>query len=585
MNFYRKFLFFAFLYSISYDKLSLLESTNKSASTPKASPSGSSESNPSNSSLASGGRDGQHQGRTRSSATFGQPASGQGASTQPPKTGSRPASTPSSRTNQGGSSPPAIPAGPTRHSSLVQSQSSGTSVTAPKSQLQESSGSKSGTQQSSSSHLQPTDNSQTASKTDPNSKKSTETKTSKQPAAKTQPTSSGSSGPTATSPGNQTSTGGGQTRGGASGSSSATTSTIPKTGGTQPPKTGIQQPSSGQGAGARTTGQPSSQSAGQTSETSVTQPKSSPTSQSQTGSQSSSSSSLPKQSADSQSGNASQQQSTPAARAGSQQPSGQSNRTGQSASSQPAGGVGFQQSAGSPATRTLQSASSPPASPTSGTDGSPKAGETPKKSGVELCIKKNKEATDQFDYKKDNNVVTYTAKEDYGFKLVKQENIEIWKAKDESEYASKVVLDGKGQKKKTVTIHMPYDTKKVFKRENKGKPWIEDNNLVDLDIKNRTSTDYYVLKTTYDTLGMSSVNVYSAKGTYLFNSVKHGSDVIWKAEANICSNKVIVHDSKQPIYIQALIKLPSGNKKFIKEGENSKAKWTDITNQATPDSQ
>nr|PVC53537.1 hypothetical protein MACL_00003715 [Theileria orientalis] len=94
------------------------------------------------------------------------------------------------------------------------------------------------------------------------------------------------------------------------------------------------------------------------------------------------------------------------------------------------------------------------------------------KTGVELSLKATA-GTNEFDYKKDNKIVTYTAKDTYGFKSVKTGDTVVWSTTNASEYASKVVLNGKGNKKKEVTIHLPNNTKKVFKRESKGKPWNE----------------------------------------------------------------------------------------------------------------
>ncbi|BAM41568.1 conserved hypothetical protein [Theileria orientalis strain Shintoku] len=98
------------------------------------------------------------------------------------------------------------------------------------------------------------------------------------------------------------------------------------------------------------------------------------------------------------------------------------------------------------------------------------------KTGVELSLKATAE-TNEFNYKKDNKIVTYTAKDTYGFKSVKTGDTVVWSTTNVSEYASKVVLNGKGNKKKEVTIHLPNNTKKVFKRESKGKPWIEGSHL------------------------------------------------------------------------------------------------------------
>ncbi|UVC50023.1 hypothetical protein MACK_003646 [Theileria orientalis] len=143
------------------------------------------------------------------------------------------------------------------------------------------------------------------------------------------------------------------------------------------------------------------------------------------------------------------------------------------------------------------SLATPPGSPASdgtsatpgqdGTATSPTAGvtEPETKTGVELSLKATA-GTNEFDYNKDGNTVTYTAKDGFGFSSVKTKtggsscgsscggsDVTIWDAKDASEYAGKVVLNGKGQKEKIVTIHMPDGTTKSYKKDGKNKPWRE----------------------------------------------------------------------------------------------------------------
>ncbi|UKK02401.2 hypothetical protein MACK_002493 [Theileria orientalis] len=94
------------------------------------------------------------------------------------------------------------------------------------------------------------------------------------------------------------------------------------------------------------------------------------------------------------------------------------------------------------------------------------------KTGVDLSLKATA-ATNEFDYNRSGKTITYTAKANFGFKSVKTGNKVVWSTDNASEYASKVVLDGKGKKQKEVTIHLPNNTTKVFKRDDKGKPWTE----------------------------------------------------------------------------------------------------------------
>ncbi|UVC50047.1 hypothetical protein MACK_003670 [Theileria orientalis] len=119
-----------------------------------------------------------------------------------------------------------------------------------------------------------------------------------------------------------------------------------------------------------------------------------------------------------------------------------------------------------------------------GTATSPTAGSTnsSNKTSVDLSLKATA-ATNEFDYNKVDKVVTYTAKDKYAFKSVKTKtggcygcggsDVTIWDAKDASEYATKVVLNGKGKKEKIVTIHMSNNSSKSYKKDGKGKPWNE----------------------------------------------------------------------------------------------------------------
>nr|PVC50805.1 hypothetical protein MACL_00002011 [Theileria orientalis] len=96
------------------------------------------------------------------------------------------------------------------------------------------------------------------------------------------------------------------------------------------------------------------------------------------------------------------------------------------------------------------------------------------KNPVQLNIKK-KNSTEVYNYVKENKTGTYTAKEGFGFNSVVssgslccQSNINIWDARVKDQYGNKVVVDGLGNKKKTLTIHFDDDDKKItFKKDDK----------------------------------------------------------------------------------------------------------------------
>ncbi|UKJ89415.2 hypothetical protein MACJ_002666 [Theileria orientalis] len=101
-----------------------------------------------------------------------------------------------------------------------------------------------------------------------------------------------------------------------------------------------------------------------------------------------------------------------------------------------------------------------------------KGADSNSKTGVELSLEATT-STNEFNYKKDGKIVTYTAKDSFSFKSVKTSNTTVWSTTNASEYATKVVLNGKGKKQKEVTIHLPNNTTKVFKKEDKNSPWNE----------------------------------------------------------------------------------------------------------------
>ncbi|UKJ89247.1 hypothetical protein MACJ_002495 [Theileria orientalis] len=512
------------------------------------------------------------------------------------------------------------------------SQPSGTSVTAPKPKDQGSPTSQAGTQQSPSSQRQTqataTDNSQTAQKTAPDSKQSAETKTAAQPGAKSQPTSGASSGTAVTTPVNQSSAVAGQPGGRTSGSSSATPPTTGKTGGTQeasgtaaktgaqqasiatppsttgqtagtqqqssspaartsqsggyqqsstppvrtgqsgtqPPKGGTQQQSSGQGAGAITTGQSSSQPSSQTAEQ---KPKSSPTSQSQSKSPPASQSQS-KESPTSQS----QSKESPTTKTGTQPEPASPASSKESADNQ-SSQAGQQSKKAGEGRGAGSQATTPPASPTSGAeDKAKKSTETSKRTGIEVCIKNNKKATDQFDYKIDEQYVTYSAKGNNAFKTVMDCTTKVWEATTD-EYSSKVEVDLMNYDSKAVTVYLPENKTKLFKKDGSDKPW----NEIDTTKVNPKKVNIGFPYETYIWKHDSHDNcrTFTARKGFAFNVVSEsaqGSTVeIWKTDkANEYANKIELVDKKMTIHIG---EGTSASTKVFEKGTDGK--WTKQT--------
>ncbi|BAM38980.1 uncharacterized protein TOT_010000445 [Theileria orientalis strain Shintoku] len=242
--------------------------------------------------------------------------------------------------------------------------------------------------------------------------------------------------------------------------------------------------------------------------------------------------------------------------------------SGQSAST-PAGGAstprsGTQQPSSQPAnegtgTSPTSGGGTPPASPASGTDGSAKASETTNKTGVELSLKATA-STDQFDHNKNNKIVTYTAKDTYGFKSVKTGDTVVWSTTNASEYASKVVLNGKGNKKK--------------ENEAKGKPWNDvssEKTGIELNLESSEGTDEYDRKEDNNKRDIT----FTPKDSKAFKLVKKGNDEIWKTDkADQFASKVELHNYEHDGEHDVTITLPDQKtKKFIKPHKES---WKEI---------
>ncbi|BAM41639.1 uncharacterized protein TOT_040000020 [Theileria orientalis strain Shintoku] len=97
----------------------------------------------------------------------------------------------------------------------------------------------------------------------------------------------------------------------------------------------------------------------------------------------------------------------------------------------------------------------------------------PEKEGIVLNIKSDTKSNKKFDHKKVDQYITYTSKDNYAFKHVKEDATELWQATDASEYSNKVEVDLLDNNSKAVTIHLPGNKTKVFKKDGYNKPWTE----------------------------------------------------------------------------------------------------------------
>ncbi|UKJ87574.1 hypothetical protein MACJ_000009 [Theileria orientalis] len=94
------------------------------------------------------------------------------------------------------------------------------------------------------------------------------------------------------------------------------------------------------------------------------------------------------------------------------------------------------------------------------------------KTGVGINISSDTKSTGKFDYKKVGQYVTYNPKENEAFKLVKDDNIQLWKATDPSEYCDKVEVDLMNNYAKAVTVCLGNENK-VFMKTGNNELWNE----------------------------------------------------------------------------------------------------------------
>nr|PVC50906.1 hypothetical protein MACL_00001923 [Theileria orientalis] len=193
-----------------------------------------------------------------------------------------------------------------------------------------------------------------------------------------------------------------------------------------------------------------------------------------------------------------------------------------------------------------------------------------KKTPHELSLKATA-AADQFEYNKNGKTVTYTAKDKYAFNSVKTNNTIVWKTNDESEYAKEVILEGKSQKKKKVTVHKHNNYKVVCFRDEKNKPWysfdLSKTNAVSMNIAFKEDSFKYTNKLEGET------RTFEANDGFVFNHVrcKEGNNWfdIWKTDNENEYSKKVVKDKDDNVTIHFN---DGGTKVFKKESGN---KWTE----------
>ncbi|UVC49793.1 hypothetical protein MACK_003907 [Theileria orientalis] len=141
---------------------------------------------------------------------------------------------------------------------------------------------------------------------------------------------------------------------------------------------------------------------------------------------------------------------------------------------------------------------------------------------VELDISK-KGSCYGFDYSDDEGVATYTTKNGYSFKCVKNGNNKIWECDNDNECASEVIRDGVGLLKSLNNITIVISNKYKHYSKSGGK-WSEKSSDIDLDLSSKESKFEYKYKK------VDKYNSFTPQNGYKFKIVKDNSTIIWDVE-------------------------------------------------------
>ncbi|UKJ90062.2 hypothetical protein MACJ_000990 [Theileria orientalis] len=164
------------------------------------------------------------------------------------------------------------------------------------------------------------------------------------------------------------------------------------------------------------------------------------------------------------------------------------------------------------------------------------------KTHIYLDITSDTSSTNEFDYKKDGRYISYTAKGNRVFKLVKEGGTNIWEASDASEYSDRVEVDLLNNDAKAVTAFLGDDKSRIFIRSSTGKPWDEFDtskvNAKTININFPCESYFYLNELQGNTRTFTAKKAFAFKAA---NEYVNGNAVeIWKtANGNEYANKIV----------------------------------------------
>ncbi|UKK01751.2 hypothetical protein MACK_001104 [Theileria orientalis] len=146
-------------------------------------------------------------------------------------------------------------------------------------------------------------------------------------------------------------------------------------------------------------------------------------------------------------------------------------------------------------------------------------------------------STNFYDYFQDGQSAIYETKDNHFFLSIQDNRLsdKIWEAKDESEYATKVVRDGVDIRLRITKLSIFCVNGQVKHFDCTDKVWKEVTKDVILDINNQTDEYEYGVKE------FPQSKYFETKYDFIFKTIKDGENIIWESEGDHNANMVIIN--------------------------------------------
>ncbi|UVC50253.1 hypothetical protein MACK_004129 [Theileria orientalis] len=205
------------------------------------------------------------------------------------------------------------------------------------------------------------------------------------------------------------------------------------------------------------------------------------------------------------------------------------------------------------------------------------------KNGVDLNIKSDTKTKDKFVYEKVGEYVTYTAKDNNAFKLVKDDKTEVWKATDANSYSTRVEVEFLANDGKAVTIYLD-DKTKIFIKESGTQSFAEiDTTKVNAkSININYPYESYFYKNEFE----NNIRTFTAKKGFAFKGANEYVDnnkvEIWKTDKESEYANKIVNEGGNKVTIHIGEGTSASTKVFNK---GTDGKWTEDASVVTQEGQ